>query len=164
MIPTYRDFVDFYNAMKYYFGLAPRRPKSAIFSYVEKAEYWALLWGTVVMVLTGLILWFPESIPSTWPLWLIEVSRTFHFFEAVLAFSAILVWHLFHTIMHPSEYPMDTSWVTGKLTEHEARHRFTEEAVRQQVPPPPDHQEVEAPEIPEWQKDEEEKAEDKKGE
>jgi cytochrome b subunit of formate dehydrogenase len=154
MLPRRSDVTDFFATMKYYLGWVKERPRYAVFNYAEKAEYWALIWGTVIMALTGFVLWFPKSLPSTWPSWLIEISRTIHFYEATLATLAIVVWHFFHTIFRYEEYPMDTSWLTGVLTEDEARHRFTDEAIAAQLPtppkPPPD---LGLPEKPVWTRD-----------
>lgn len=138
MLPRGRDVRDLFATLRYYLGRSRERPRYAIFNYAEKAEYWALWWGTLTMTLTGLVLWVPRSLPESWPAWVIDLARIIHFLEAVLAGLAILVWHLFHTIFRIEEYPMDTSWLTGVLTEAEAAHRFTEEAIAaQRLPPPP---------------------------
>ena len=151
MFPVWGDVRDAVQSVLYYLGKAKEKPRSRVFGYVEKSEYWALIWGTAIMVVTGFILWFPKWLPANWPTWLIEVARLIHFYEAVLAASAIVVWHFFHTVFHPSEYPMDTSWLTGKLTEREAEHRFTPEAIDQQRPPARSAEEPVEPESPEWQ-------------
>jgi len=129
MWPRFTDLRDFYLTMKFYLGLESERPRYGVFSYVEKAEYWALVWGTLVMIATGLMLWFPRALPEESPSWLIDLARTIHFYEAVLASLAIVIWHFFHTVFKPGEYPMDTTWITGALTEEEGRQRFTQEAL-----------------------------------
>ena len=58
MIPKLQDAKDAAAAVRYYLGSSEMPPRFARFSYVEKAEYWALIWGTVVMAATGLLLWF----------------------------------------------------------------------------------------------------------
>lgn len=136
ILPSPRDLRELASTLRYYAGRGGEAPRYGLFNYAEKAEFWALVWGTVIMVVTGLVLWFPKLIPATWPGWVLELSRTIHFYEAVLAALAILVWHFFLTIFHPDEYPMNASWLTGVLSEEEARHRFTDEAVRRMAPPP----------------------------
>lgn len=127
-----RDIKDFFRALSYYLGISKdkERPRFRTFSFAEKFEFWALIWGTVVMVVTGILLWFPNSIPASWPSWILPVARVIHYFEAILAALAILIWHGFHTVLHPDEYPMDTSWLTGYITDHEAEERFEEEAIK----------------------------------
>jgi cytochrome b subunit of formate dehydrogenase len=154
MRPRVTDVKDLYSNMRYHLGLMKTRPVFGIFSYMEKAEFWALVWGTLIMVITGLVLWFPKSLPDTWPSWAFDVARIIHFYEAILASLAVLVWHFFHTIFRPGEYPMDTSWLTGVLTEKEAGHRFTREALEAQILPPAQEDEPEEPEAPEWEGEE----------
>ncbi len=147
MWPRWRDVRDFWNNMKFHLWFTRQRPRFPMFNYGEKAEYWALWWGTGVMLLTGLVLWFSELLPADSPPWIFEVSRVIHYYEAILATGAIVVWHLFNTILHPAEYPLDTCWLTGKLTEEEAHHRFDDEAVALQRP---NQHETVVPESKEW--------------
>ena len=134
MFPRWRDVKDFFATMFFYLGKRRQKPLYPVFNYAEKAEYWALLWGTVVMALTGLVLWFSEALPHAWPPWVFSVARTVHFYEAVLACGAIVIWHFFHVIFHPEEYPLNTSFLTGRLTTHEAQERFDADAVAEQTP------------------------------
>jgi formate dehydrogenase gamma subunit len=131
LLPRKRDFGDLFSSIKFYLSKpsGKKAPRAGIFNFGEKFEFWALIWGTFVMFVTGLILWLPKAIPEGWPNWVIQVARTIHYYEALLAFLAILVWHVFHTMFHPDEYPMNTSWITGYITEKEADHRFEPEAV-----------------------------------
>jgi cytochrome b subunit of formate dehydrogenase len=129
LLPRKRDFTEALTSLKYYLGITKEKPHYAIFNFAEKFEFWALVWGTVIMFLSGITLWFPKAIPATWPTWIIPVARTIHFYEAVLATLAIIIWHGFHVIFHPEEYPMNTSWITGYITEDEAKHRFDKEAI-----------------------------------
>ena len=109
--------------MAYYLGRRGEKPRSPRYDYVEKAEYLALIWGTVVMAITGLILWFPNQFTRFAPGWLVEVSEVVHFYEAWLAFLAIVVWHWFFVIMHPEEYPLNLTFLNGKITKHKAEER-----------------------------------------
>ncbi len=128
-LPKWRDAREILAQIRFYLGKDTSKPHSAVFGFVEKFEFWALAWGTVVMVVTGIVLWFPKAVPGNWPAWIHTLSRVIHFYEAVLAALAILIWHGFHTIWHPEEYPMNTSWLTGYITEEEARHRFDDPAI-----------------------------------
>jgi cytochrome b subunit of formate dehydrogenase len=98
-------------------GLVKERPEFGEFNYAEKAEYWALVWGTVIMALTGLYLWLDPYIQQFFPYWLYEVLRTVHFYEAILAVTAIVVWHFYFVIFDPSIYPMNFAWLDGKVPE-----------------------------------------------
>ena len=74
------------------------------------------------MVLTGLVLWFPEIFMSFLPPWMFEVSEIIHYFEAWLATLSIFIWHWFLVIYHPEKYPMSLTWMDGKVTEEELKH------------------------------------------
>jgi cytochrome b subunit of formate dehydrogenase len=91
----------------------PRR-----FNYAEKAEYWALIWGSLVMIVTGVMLIFTETVLRTLPKVWHDVAQVIHFYEAVLATLAILVWHLYWVIYDPKEYPMNPAWLIGKKASH----------------------------------------------
>ncbi|MFN2376352.1 MAG: cytochrome b/b6 domain-containing protein [Candidatus Binatia bacterium] len=110
---AWSDVRHFFAMMAHYVGMRRERPKSAKFSYIEKAEYWAFLWGIVLMAVTGLPLWFENWTLQYFPKWTTDVATTIHFYEAVLATLAILVWHMYWVIFDPDVYPMDKSWWTG---------------------------------------------------
>jgi len=132
ILPAKRDFTDLFATLKYYLKASRENhhPKYSIFNYGEKFEFWALVWGAAVMLITGLFLWFPKAIPVGWPSWILGVARTIHYFEALLATLAIIIWHGFSIMFHPAEYPMNTSWLTGYITEEEAEHRFEDQAIK----------------------------------
>lgn len=75
------------------------------------------------MAVTGIILWFPTMFGEHTPQWLIKVSETIHYYEAILATLAIIIWHFFFTIFHPDEYPMSLIWITGDMTIEEWREK-----------------------------------------
>jgi len=117
IFPRPRDFRQFFETMACDLGLRQERPRFGRFSYVEKAEYWALVWGTVVMVVTGVALWFSTTVESVLSLGAIGVMLVIHFYEATLAGLAILIWHFYSTIFNPPVYPNNPSWYTGKMPE-----------------------------------------------
>jgi len=164
MLPRLHDISDIIKTMSYHLGISKERPRYHVFNYVEKAEYWALWWGTVLMALTGFVLWFSRLLPDDSPTWLLDVSRTIHFYEAVLACLSIAVWHFFFVIWHPADYPINLSSITGRLSDHEAKERFIDSAIEAQAEqkkkmPEKNNQEIKEPETekPEIQEPEKEK-------
>lgn len=129
LLPRKKDFREFVQIILYYLGLRKEKVKFGIFNYAEKFEFWALVWGTIIMVISGFILWFPKTITAGLPAWIIGVARVIHFYEALLATLAILIFHIFYTIFLPEEYPMNVSWLTGKVLDEDARHHYTDEAI-----------------------------------
>lgn len=121
MVPRLHDVKEAFANIKYYTWRSKEHARFGRWDYTQKAEYWALVWGTVVMVLTGLVLWFPEKAVRILPALAVTISQTIHYYEAWLATLAILVWHFFFVILHPDAYPMNWAWVTGKLSREEVR-------------------------------------------
>ena len=115
----YQDLKDMIQVLKYNFGFSKTKPKFDRFSYIEKSEYWALVWGTAVMTLTGIALWYENQFMGWFSKLFVDVCTTVHYFEAWLAFLAILVWHIYYVIFNPNAYPMNFAWITGKITEEE---------------------------------------------
>ncbi len=119
LLPRLRDLTDPFRVLKYNIGLSPKKPEFPRFSYIEKAEYWALVWGTVLMGVTGAILWFENTSIGLFTKLGFDISRTVHFYEAILATLAIIVWHFYFVIFNPDVYPMNLAWLTGRMSEKE---------------------------------------------
>jgi cytochrome b subunit of formate dehydrogenase len=121
MIPGFKDAVDLWETLKN--NLFINRPAKVIkmgrFNFREKLEYLGLIWGTIVMTVTGFILWFKTEWLMYFPMWTYDVARAIHFYEAILATLTIIVWHFYSVIFNPDVYPMSWAWITGNLTEHE---------------------------------------------
>jgi len=115
MRPQAGDVRQFFQMIRYNLGRTDEQPQMGRFSYVEKAEYWALVWGTVVMGITGLFLWFENLAVRLFPKGLLDVFLVIHYYEAWLAFLAILIWHMYATVFSPRVYPMNPSWLTGRM-------------------------------------------------
>jgi len=124
MVPQPRDVVDFYRQMRWFFGAGPR-PRFEHFAYWEKFDYWAVLWGTVIMGTAGLVLWFPEAASRVLPGWMFNVALFVHGAEASLAIGFIFVVHFFNGHLRPGKFPMDVVIFTGRLSSDELRHERT---------------------------------------
>ena len=117
MFPRWKDVTDFFQNMKHFLFNKGPAPKFARFRYADKAEYWAVIWGTVVMGLTGLIIWFKVDIFGFLPRWAVDIAIAIHFYEAILATLAIIVWHFYHVIFDPDVYPVNWAFYDGKMSE-----------------------------------------------
>ena len=123
MRPGLADWREFQHRMLFYLGLRAEPPHGVRVSYIEKVEYLAFLWGMAIMTATGLVLWF-ENLALRWlPTWAIDASTAVHFYEAILASLAILVWHGYWVVFDPAVYPMDWSWWSGRSPVARERER-----------------------------------------
>ena len=115
LAPGPRDVTDVFHAMLYYLGLRKEKPEFGRFNYAEKAEYWALVWGTALMGLTGIMLWAKVWVGNVLARWWVDVATAVHFYEAILATLAIVVWHFYQVIFDPDVYPLNTAWLDGRM-------------------------------------------------
>jgi formate dehydrogenase gamma subunit len=146
-----KDFKDVIGNFGYYLGAAKARPKIARFGYAEKAEYWAVVWGTLVMGLTGLMIWFKLGVFSFLPRWVIDIALAVHFYEAVLATLAIVVWHFYQVIFDPDVYPVNFAFLDGRVSEEHYReeHQLAyEESLKEDTEEAQETSEPEGPQKP----------------
>jgi formate dehydrogenase gamma subunit len=137
MLPQFKDSTDLVHVVLYNLGLRKDAPTFGKFNYAEKIEYWAFLWGTAIMALSGFLLWFNNFTLRHFAKWVADAATAVHFYEAILATFSILLWHFYITIFDPLVYPMDTAWLDGKVPAEHYRHsrpaylRQLEEAQRE---------------------------------
>jgi cytochrome b subunit of formate dehydrogenase len=113
MLPNANDPREALANFAYNLGLGDQAPGRSPHSYIEKAEYWAVIWGAVVMIASGTLLWANNLAMRLLPkLWL-DIATSVHFYEAVLATLAIVVWHFYSIIFDPDVYPLNTAFLTG---------------------------------------------------
>jgi len=122
LLPRLEDIKTASQSILYYLRLTDKHPEYDKYDYAEKAEYWALIWGTLIMGITGIFLMYPTWVGDWAPVWFVRVCEIIHFYEAILATLAIIVWHWFFVIFRPSAYPMSFAWVDGKMTLHNYSH------------------------------------------
>jgi cytochrome b subunit of formate dehydrogenase len=115
---AWHDLGDALGTVAFNLGLRQTPPPSRRWNYAEKAEYWALMWGSVMMIVTGLMLLFTETVLRTMPKVWYDVAQVIHYYEAVLATLAIVVWHFYWVIFDPHEYPVNPAWLIGKRPAH----------------------------------------------
>jgi len=116
LLPRVKDVQDLWGLTRYNLGLAQERPHFGMFSYAEKIEYLAYVWGSVVMVVSGFLLWFENFTLRNFPKWVTDAATAIHYYEAILATLSILIWHFYMTVFDPDVYPMDKAWLTGKAS------------------------------------------------
>lgn len=118
MLPSMADVRAAITALGYNLGFRKRPPQQGRYGFEEKAEYWAVVWGTVVMAITGLMMWNPIATTKILPGEFIPAAKTAHGLEAILAVAAIILWHLYNVLIRT----FNRSMYTGYLNEEQMLH------------------------------------------
>lgn len=119
IVPSGKDFADVAKDIPYLLGLRKEGPKFARYSYKEKFDYWAVFWGMFIMGVSGVMMWKPAFFAQFMPRWIIDSARYAHTDEAILAISAIFIWHFFNVHLSPKFFPMNHSWYRGTVSREE---------------------------------------------
>jgi len=140
LLPIKKDAADVWHAVRYLAGFTGEKPKIGRFGYAEKMEYWAVVWGTIIMGVTGLAIWMKIDVTQFFPRWVVTVATTIHYYEAVLACLAIIVWHFYHVMFDPDVYPINTACLDGRISEEFQAHEHPLERAEEEprVDPPGD--------------------------
>jgi formate dehydrogenase gamma subunit len=117
-----KDFTDALDNLRYYAGYKDAPPKFGRYDYRQKFEYWGLIFGSIIMVATGFILYFPIIVSNFLPAELIPAAKVMHSYEALFAFLIVLIWHMAGAHLSPESFPIDTSIFTGKVRKDKLKH------------------------------------------
>jgi cytochrome b subunit of formate dehydrogenase len=134
MMPGLNDVTDGLQSFLYNIGIRKDAPKMPRYNYTEKLEYLAMIWGYVLMGLTGFMLWNPILTTRLLPGEIVPAAKVAHGLEAVLAVLAILLWHFYH--VHIKQW--NWSMIKGHLTHHEMveEHAIELEKIETGIPEP----------------------------
>ena len=130
MLITPQDFRDAVNMLRYSVGLIRDMPRFDRFDYRQKFEYWGILFGAVIMIATGAVLWFPVDVTRVLPGELVPVAKETHSGEALLAMLVVVLWHFYDVIFSPAVLPLDTGMITGKISRERFMHEHPKEYER----------------------------------
>ncbi len=122
MVPSWKDLTDIFGMIRYNLGRSEKPPRFGRFNFIEKFEYYAVAWGSVIMLVTGACLWFPVKATILFPRWVLDIIRVVHGFEAILAFLAIIIWHMYNVHLNPEVFPMSRIWLNGRMELGFLRH------------------------------------------
>jgi len=121
LIPTPKDARDLVQNIRHFLGKAPEKPRFGRFSYIEKFDYWAVYWGCVIMIGSGLFLWGESIALKYFPKYILDVAHEMHSDEAMLATLAIVIWHFYNVHFNPDRFPGTLMWWHGEISEHEMK-------------------------------------------
>jgi cytochrome b subunit of formate dehydrogenase len=118
MLPSLQDVKDGWQALMYNLGFAKSFPQMGRYTFEEKMEYWAFVWGAIIMGATGFMMWNPITTVKFLPGEVIPAAKAAHGGEALLAVLAIIIWHMYG--VHVKRF--NRSMFTGKMSEGEMLH------------------------------------------
>ena len=140
LLPRPKDAMDLFRMLRYFLGKTEEKPRFGRFSYVEKFDYWAVYWGMVIMIGSGLILWYLETFLQYLPKFAADIAREAHSDEGLLATLAIIIWHFYNVHLNPENFPMNWTMFTGRISEEEMRRHhpleYEELMAAQPIRPP----------------------------
>lgn len=131
ILPNWKDISDFKEDMRFFSGKSEERPEMDKFMYKQKIHYFAAGFGNTVMVVSGSTFLFPDVWASILPVSIAsqfqEFMRISHPHEALLALLVIAFWHWYNVHLAPGRFPMQWTYLTGKITrEHQIEEHFME--------------------------------------
>ena len=131
--PRRRDVRDLIQVIRLNLGRGEELPAFDRFDYRQKFQYYAFFIASTTMILSGLGLWFATEAMAVMPKWMFDLLAVLHGQESVLIFLLLFVWHLYDVHLRPEVFPMDWSWITGRISVRELkeRHRAEYERLRQ---------------------------------
>lgn len=134
-----RDFTDAVQTLRYYLGLEDRPADFDRYDYKQKWEYWSLMIGNVIMILSGLTLMYPAVVARFLPGEIIPAAKVAHSNEGLMAFLVITIWHIFNAHLNPDVFPFDASMFTGKISRERMLHEHPLELARMEGRPAEGH-------------------------
>ncbi len=123
MRPRRQDVRDFFRVIRQNLGRPAERPAFDRFDYRQKFQYYAFFLASVTMVFSGLALWFATEAMAVMPKWLFDLLAVLHGRESIVIFLLLFLWHLYDVHLRPEVFPMDWSWITGRISLADLRER-----------------------------------------
>jgi cytochrome b subunit of formate dehydrogenase len=131
MVPTRKDFQDTVTTLRYYLRLSDVHAEFDRFDYREKFEYWGIVMGGIIMIVTGFVLFFPMAVTHWLPGQLVPAAKVAHSNEGLMAFLVVITWHIYNVHFAPEVFPFNKTMFTGKISrEHMRQHHGLEYARR----------------------------------
>ena len=121
MMFNLNDLREIRQSFRWFLGRG-ERPRYGRYTYWEKFDYFAVVWGVAIIGSTGLVLWFPEVMTYILPGWSVNVATIIHSDEALLAVAFIFTVHFFNTHFRPDKFPMDPVIFTGRVPLEELKY------------------------------------------
>lgn len=110
-----KDLADFVQMMKFDLRVTDSYPTLGRYCYKEKFQYWGVNIGLMIMILSGIILWFESGSMRIFPKWVLDVTMIIHGYEGMIVFIILLFWHMYNVHFSPGNFLRNNVWITGKV-------------------------------------------------
>jgi formate dehydrogenase gamma subunit len=134
MVPRRQDFRDAVTTLRYYLGISDTQARFDRFDYRQKFEYWGLLLGGLLMIVTGFVLFFPLAATRWLPGQIVPAAKVAHSSEGLMAFLVVIIWHIYNAHLSPEAFPFDRSIFTGRISRERMEHEHPLELARLEGP------------------------------
>ena len=129
MLPRWKDVTDCLGMFRWFF-VGGKKPAFDRWTYWEKFDYTAEVGGSMIIGLTGLMLWFPVFFSHYLPGWMFNIATIIHGYEALLAIGFIFTIHFFNAHLRLEKFPVDDVMFSGSLPEEEFKEERGAEYAR----------------------------------
>ena len=117
IFPSLQDLRDARQTIKYLLFLSNTQPAFGKYNFEQKFTYWFLFFLIGIMILTGIINWFPELVTRFLPGGIIPAAKLAHSTEAIVAAIFVIIWHFYHVHLER----LNVSIFTGYINEEDIK-------------------------------------------
>ncbi|KAB2948647.1 MAG: hypothetical protein HS102_14265 [Planctomycetia bacterium] len=131
---TLDDLRKLRHLLAYLFFLRSDRPKFGRFALKEKFEYIGVFWGTMILGVTGMILWGEQTASHLMSGRVFNLAAIAHTYEAFLALVHVGILHTYNVMLSPHVFPLSPATITGTTPPGElieGHAAFVEDAARE---------------------------------
>jgi len=116
-LPTWRDVRDSWCRFHFRVTGGGEMPKYGRYTPMQKLQYLGIFLGCVIMTLSGLVLWSKAAALGAFPKFVFDLVLLIHSKQAQLIFILFILWHLYDVHVAEGNFPMNPSWLTGRMRE-----------------------------------------------
>ncbi|HTW94131.1 MAG TPA: cytochrome b/b6 domain-containing protein [Tepidisphaeraceae bacterium] len=128
------DVKQMNGLMLYLVGIAKNRPAGGRFNAEEKFEYIGVFWGSIVLGITGSLMWFNTWTSQHLPGRILTIAIIIHTMEAFLALLHVGIVHMVSVIFSPRVFPLSKAMFTGETPASEMAEGHSEMLPRPEAP------------------------------
>ncbi len=111
-----KDIDEFLQSLRYNVGMTSEYPRFGRYGFKEKFQYWGTSVGILLIAFTGFMLWAETFSMRVFPKFVLDLALIIHGYQGLLGFLLLFLWHVYNVHFAPSVFPMNPSWITGKVS------------------------------------------------